>query len=169
MLKPVNSTRRPAVSGWQVGAASYCLAIAAACTGPTRPLLPTVSASLSTTSTSIGPGDSAVLALVIRNLSRTAVTFDVGAAGSAFDVSIENMTGHEVWRRSAQPHGFPAVTLAIAATDSTILYWTLRVSGAGGVGLPLGRYRLKGYFVDSKSNVIVAASPPLDIEFRLTQ
>ena len=162
----INLLRRIRTIAPRVSPAFYCLAMTAACSGPTRPTSPVVSASISISSKRIGPSDSAVLALVIRNLSDATLTFDVGASGNAFDVSIENLDGHEVWRRSAQIHGFPASTLSIAKADSTILYWTLRVSGAGGVGLSLGAYRLKGYFVDSRSDDIVAASPVLDIELR---
>lgn len=135
----------------------------AACYAPMSPQSSALSVVLTVDSTTLHVGDSAILTLVVRNLSPTKVTYDVGAGNGAFDVGIERAAGGEVWRRSDQPSSLPATTLTILPGASIEFRWTLRVGGPGGVNLPAGGYKIRGFLIDSRRDVITTANPVVNI------
>lgn len=134
-----------------------------ACHTPTDPAAAALSATLTAESTTLQDGDSTALTLVVRNLTSRSVTYDVGLGNWAFDVAIERATGGEVWRRSHQIHTAPSTQLTIPRRDNVSFRWVLRVGGPGGVTLPAGAYKVRGFFHDVYSDALVTANPVLDI------
>jgi len=139
-------------------------ALVVACEAPMGPPASSVIAIMTAPSTSITVGDSVALRMVVRNTSPAVATFEVGVGSSAFDVSILDTAGREVWRRSAQPHILPSTYLSISNGDSTAFTFVLHVGTVGGVALAPGKYRLSGAFIDLRSDIISAANPMLDID-----
>lgn len=142
------------------------LSVVVACRTPTDPPSSALTATLSAESSVIRVGDSTIMTLVVRNESPIPGTRSVPAGNLAFDVAIERVTGGEVWRRSSQLTGTPAVTRTIPPLSSVSFQLTLRVGGPTGANLSPGEYRLRGFYVGTPFGVIAAASPVLSLTVR---
>jgi hypothetical protein len=135
-----------------------------ACSSPTDPVRSALTAELKAESTTLVVGDSTALRLVVRNNGGVPLFFEVGTI--PFDLSVGQEDVGELWRFSHQPTTGPATRLIIPARDSVVLPMTLRIGGRAGVNILQGRYQLRGFLLGVGNEVIVTASPVLDLTVR---
>ncbi len=142
------------------------IATFAACSTAVEPHGAPIVATLHSTTSSLATGDSAIFSLVVRNTSSARVTYETGTCPDGFDVTVYTAAGAPLWRRSDLTCGGVARRESIAPHDSLQFSWTMRVGQPLNPTLAAGRYRITGTYIDSRREVIVTASPSLEIEVR---
>lgn len=135
-----------------------------ACSSPADPVRSALTAELKAESTTLIVGDSTAVRLVVRNTGSVPLSFEVGVI--PFDLSVGQEGRGELWRFSQQPTTGPATRLIIPARDSVVLPMTLRIGGPVGVNIQPGHYQLRGFLLGVGNEVLVTASPVVDLTVR---
>jgi len=143
---------------------SLLLATLSSCSSPTGTSSSALTAELKADSTTLIVGDSTALRLVVRNTGSVPLSFEVGVI--PFDLSVGQEGRGELWRFSQQPTTGPATRLIIPARDSVVLPMTLRIGGPAGVNVQPGHYQLRGFLLGLGNEVLVTASPVVDLTVR---
>ena len=129
------------------------------------PMVKPLVVKLSVSKTQIVSGDSTVLSLTISNTSGKRLAYEVMAGELAFDYSIVNASGAEVWRRSKQQvMAGASATLVLQPGQTTVLATVLRLRDVNGIGLAAGRYQVAGFFLDERSELIAPADAAVEIQ-----
>jgi hypothetical protein len=143
---------------------SFVLLALGACSSPVDPVRSALTAVLKAESTTLLFGDSTALRLVVRSTGGVALFFEVGTI--PFDLSVGQEGRGELWRFSQRPATGPAKRLIIPARDSVVLPMTLRIGGPAGVNIQPGRYQLRGFLLGLDNEILVTASPVVDLTVR---